>query len=206
MNEEMHRSTNPDFQLDIMDLHTEIGKQTSTYAYYSDQLVEAKADRERLLNRLDLRESQIELEIRKDAEDSGQKLTETRIQSLIKVRDEIVDLKEKIVEANRAVGGLATAMSGPAMAVAIGYALQAPPLVLFSLITVGFASNALGGAGGPLAVLFVAIISAEVGKAVSKETKIDILVTPLVTIGVGIALSAWWAPAPAGAVRTACLR
>ena len=93
------------------------------------------------------------------------------------------------------VGGLATAMSGPAMAVAIGYALQAPPLVLFSLITVGFASNALGGAGGPLAVLFVAIISAEIGKAVSKETKVDILVTPLVTIGVGVALSAWWAPA-----------
>ncbi|WP_330583180.1 PTS sugar transporter subunit IIC [Pseudobutyrivibrio xylanivorans] len=93
------------------------------------------------------------------------------------------------------VGGLAVAMSGPAMAVAIGHALQAPPLVLFSLISVGFASNALGGAGGPLAVLFVAIISAEVGKLISKETKIDILVTPLVTIGVGIALSAWWAPA-----------
>ena len=93
------------------------------------------------------------------------------------------------------VGGLATAMSGPAMAVAIGYALHTPPLVLFSLITVGFASNALGGAGGPLAVLFIAIIASEIGKAVSKETKIDILVTPLVTIGVGVALSAWWAPA-----------
>ncbi len=93
------------------------------------------------------------------------------------------------------VGSLATAMSGPAMAVAIGYALQAPPLVLFSLITVGFASNALGGAGGPLAVLFIAILAAEIGKAVSKETKVDILVTPLVTIGVGIGLSAWWAPA-----------
>ena len=93
------------------------------------------------------------------------------------------------------VGGLATAMSGPAMAVAIGYALHCPPLVLFSLITVGFASNALGGAGGPLAVLFVAIIASEVGKAVSKETKVDILVTPLVTISVGIALSACWAPA-----------
>ena len=93
------------------------------------------------------------------------------------------------------VGGLATAMSGPAMAVAIGYALHCPPLVLFSLITVGFASNTLGGAGGPLAVLFVAIIASEIGKAVSKETKIDILVTPLVTIGVGVALSAWWAPA-----------
>ena len=93
------------------------------------------------------------------------------------------------------VGGLASAMSGPAMACAIGYALQAPPLVLFSLITVGFASNALGGAGGPLAVLFVAILAAEAGKAVSKETKVDILVTPLVTIFVGVALSAWWAPA-----------
>ncbi len=93
------------------------------------------------------------------------------------------------------VGGLASAMSGPAMAAAIGYALQAPPLVLFSLVTVGFASNTLGGAGGPLAVLFIAIISAEVGKAVSKETKVDILVTPLVTIFVGVVLSAWWAPA-----------
>lgn len=93
------------------------------------------------------------------------------------------------------VGGLASAMSGPAMAVAIGYALRCPPLVLFSLITVGFSANALGGAGGPLAVLFVAIFAAELGKAVSKETKIDILVTPLVTIGIGIALSALLAPA-----------
>ncbi len=102
-----------------------------------------------------------------------------------------------------AVGGYASAMSGAAMAVAIGYALQAPPLVLFSLATVGYAANALGsttldgskGAGGPLAVLFIAIIAAELGKAVSKETKIDILVTPLVTILVGVGLSAWWAPA-----------
>ena len=101
------------------------------------------------------------------------------------------------------VGGYASAMSGSAMAVAIGYALQAPPLVLFSLATVGYAANALGsttltgesGAGGPLAVLFIAVIAAELGKAVSKETKVDILVTPLVTILSGVALSAWWAPA-----------
>ena len=92
------------------------------------------------------------------------------------------------------VGGLAMAMSGPAMACAIGYALQAPPLVLFSLITVGFSANALGGAGGPLAVLFIAIITAECGKAVSKETKVDILVTPLITIAVGVALSYLIAP------------
>ena len=92
------------------------------------------------------------------------------------------------------VGGIASAMSGPAMAVAIGYALKCPPLVLFSMTAVGFASNALGGAGGPLAVLIIAIFAAEIGKAVSGETKIDILVTPLVTIGVGMFLS--WLIAP----------
>ena len=92
------------------------------------------------------------------------------------------------------VGGLASAMSGPAMAVAIGYALKCPPLVLFSMITVGFSANALGGAGGPLAVLFIAIIAAECGKMISKETKVDILVTPLITIGLGIFLS--WLIAP----------
>ena len=107
------------------------------------------------------------------------------------------------IEALMTIGGYASAMSGPAMAIAIGYALKAPPLVLFSLATVGYAANALGsttldggaGAGGPLAVLFIAVIAAELGKAVSKETKIDILVTPLVTILAGVGLSAWWAPA-----------
>ena len=93
------------------------------------------------------------------------------------------------------VGGLAVAMTGPAMAIAIGYALKCPPLVLFSLAAVGFAANGLGGAGGPLAVLIIAIIAAEFGKAVQGETKVDILVTPLVTIGIGVGLSAWWAPA-----------
>ena len=93
------------------------------------------------------------------------------------------------------IGGYASKMAGPAMAVAIGYALRCPPLVLFSLVAVGFASNELGGAGGPLAVLIIAVIAAEVGKAVSKETKIDILVTPLVTIFTGVGLSALIAPA-----------
>lgn len=88
------------------------------------------------------------------------------------------------------VGGFASQMAGPAMAIAIGYALQCPPLVLFSLTAVGWASNSLGGAGGPLAVLVIAIIAAELGKAVSKETKIDILVTPLVTIFSGVGLAA----------------
>jgi uncharacterized membrane protein len=77
-------------------------------------------------------------------------------------------------------------MVGPGIAVAIGFALRCPPLVLFSLIPVGYATNALGGAGGPLAVYFVAVVATECGKLVSKETKIDILVTPIVTVLVGV--------------------
>ena len=88
-----------------------------------------------------------------------------------------------------------THVVGAAMACAIGWALHCPPLVLFSLITVGSATNELGGAGDPLAVLIITVIAAELGKAVSKETKIDILVTPFVTIFSGCMLAAWCAPA-----------
>ncbi len=100
------------------------------------------------------------------------------------------------------IGGLASAMVGPGIAIAIGFALHTPPMVLFSLIPVGFAANAMGGAGGPLAVYFVAIVASECGKLVSKETKIDILVTPIVTILVGIGLSALIA-APIGKAASA---
>ena len=100
------------------------------------------------------------------------------------------------------IGSLCSAMVGPGMAVAIGRALEAPPLVLFSLIPVGFAANYMGGAGGPLAVLFVALFAAEVGKAVSKETKIDILVTPIVTVLVGVGFAALIA-APVGRAASA---
>ena len=92
------------------------------------------------------------------------------------------------------IGVYAMAVSGPAMAIAIGYALKCPPMVLFSLAAVGWAANAEGGAGGPLAVLVIAIIAAECGKAVSTETKIDLLVTPAVTILVGVALAKLIAP------------
>ena len=92
------------------------------------------------------------------------------------------------------IGTFAQAVTGPAMAVSIGYALKRPPLVLFSSIAVGGAANQLGGAGGPLAVFVVTIFAAEFGKLVSKETKVDIIVTPSVTICVGVLLSMWWAP------------
>lgn len=92
-------------------------------------------------------------------------------------------------------GTYGSTVAGPAMAVSIGYALHAPQLVLFSLVAVGGAANELGGAGGPLAVYLIAIIACEIGKLVSKETKIDILITPAVTILVGTGLSVLCAPA-----------
>ncbi len=95
------------------------------------------------------------------------------------------------------VGGYAKSVQGSAMAIAIGFALKCPPLVLFSLAAVGYAANTLGGAGGALAVLIIAIVAAELGKMVSKETKLDILVTPIVTICSGILLAMWIA-APIG--------
>ena len=95
------------------------------------------------------------------------------------------------------IGKFASSMVGPGMAVAIGYALHAPAMVLFSLIPVGYATNLMGGAGGPLAVYVVAVIAAEFGKLVSKETKIDILVTPIVTILIGVGL-AYFIAAPIG--------
>jgi len=114
----------------------------------------------------------------------------------------IVTLKSGNQEIAYTIGGLASALVGPGISVAIGFALGCPNLVLFSLIPVGFAANAMGGAGGPLAVYFVAIVASECGKLVSKETKIDIIVTPIVTILTGIGLSCLIA-APIGAAAKA---
>lgn len=93
------------------------------------------------------------------------------------------------------IGGFASSVKGPAMAAAIGVSLNAPNLVLFSLLAVGYAADALGGAGGPLAVYFIAVLASECGKMVSKETRLDILVTPFVTICIGSLLSIGVAPA-----------
>jgi len=92
------------------------------------------------------------------------------------------------------IGAYAQAMAGPAMAAAIAWALKADPLVIFSAAAVGQAANALGGAGGPLAVFVIAIAAVECGRLVSRKTRVDILVTPFVTIFVGGMLSLWVAP------------
>ena len=92
------------------------------------------------------------------------------------------------------IGKFAQNMVGPVMAAAIAYSLKAHPLVIFSTAAVGFAANSLGGAGGPLAVFFIAIIASEIGMLVSKKTKVDIVITPFVTVLVGGLLSVFVAP------------
>lgn len=73
------------------------------------------------------------------------------------------------------IAGYAKSATGAALGVSIAYALKAPTLVLFSAATVGIAGNELGG---PVGALVATIIAAELGKIVSKETPVDILVTP----------------------------
>ncbi|MBE6602641.1 MAG: PTS sugar transporter subunit IIC [Ruminococcaceae bacterium] len=92
------------------------------------------------------------------------------------------------------IGTGASSVAGPAMAVAIAFSLKAHPLVVYSCAGVGALANTNGDPGGPLAVLLIAIIAAEIGMLVSKKTKVDILVTPFVTLLVGGLLSIWCAP------------
>lgn len=81
------------------------------------------------------------------------------------------------------ISAYAKSATGAALGVSIAYALKSPQLVLFSAATVGIAGNELGG---PVGALVATIIAAELGKIVSKETPVDILVTPGVTIISGV--------------------
>ncbi|MCM3714985.1 PTS transporter subunit IIC [Halalkalibacter oceani] len=80
------------------------------------------------------------------------------------------------------VGALTMSMMGPAIAVAVAYGLKAPRLVIFAAIISGAAGAELGG---PAGAFVAAVISTECGKLVSQETKLDIIVTPFVTIMTG---------------------
>ncbi len=102
----------------------------------------------------------------------------------------------------------AKAATGMAIGVAIAHRLGAHPLALYSCAAVGAMSNAMGAvisdgkildwavtsntgsggvfyAAGPAGAFFAVVIACEVGKLVSKQTKVDIIVTPVVTLLVG---------------------
>lgn len=89
------------------------------------------------------------------------------------------------------IAGYAKGATGAALGVSIAYALKAPQLVLFSAATVGIAGNELGG---PVGALLATIVAAELGKIVSKETRVDILVTPGITIISGILIAQFVGP------------
>mgnify|MGYP005751182507 FL=1 len=79
------------------------------------------------------------------------------------------------------IGDVAMSLTGPAIGIAIAYALEAPPLILFSALVIG----AFGYEFGPAGSYVATILAVEVSKLVSKSTKLDILVTPFTTIAVG---------------------
>ncbi|MBE6598083.1 MAG: PTS sugar transporter subunit IIC [Ruminococcaceae bacterium] len=90
------------------------------------------------------------------------------------------------------INNSAKAVTGAAIGVAIAYSLKAHPLVIYSSAAVGYLANALGvtigdknPTAGPAGAFFAVIIAAEIGMLVSRRTKVDILVTPTVTILVG---------------------
>ena len=80
------------------------------------------------------------------------------------------------------IGIMAMGATGYAIGVAVAYGLKAPPLVLFAAAVAGFAGQSAGGVPG---AFLAALIGVEFGKIVSKETPVDIIVTPTVTIITG---------------------
>lgn len=90
------------------------------------------------------------------------------------------------------MGQLAMNLMGPAIGVAVAYGLKAPRLVLFAAAVSGAAGAELGGPAGSFVA---AVLSTEIGKLVSKETKLDIIVTPFVTIFIGFFTAAFIGPA-----------
>lgn len=82
------------------------------------------------------------------------------------------------------LGGVAKSLMGAGIGVAVSYGLKAPPLVAFCGVITGTLGAA--GAGGPAGAFIAAAIGCEFGKAVSKETKLDIIATPAVVLISGI--------------------
>ncbi|WP_227396587.1 PTS transporter subunit IIC [Jeotgalibacillus aurantiacus] len=89
------------------------------------------------------------------------------------------------------MGTLAITLAGPAIGAAVAYGLKAPPLVLFAAVVTGAAGYSLGGPAGSYVA---ALVSVEIGKMVSQTTKLDIVVTPFITIATGYIISAFVGP------------
>ena len=80
---------------------------------------------------------------------------------------------------------------GAAIGAAIAYGLKSKPLVVFSCIAVGAIGYQLGG---PVGAYISTLVANEVASLVAGKTKIDIVVTPLVTIITGGFVSTFAGP------------
>ena len=89
-------------------------------------------------------------------------------------------------------GAQAMALMGAAVGVSVAWGVKAPPLVLFASAITGMMGADLGGPAGSF---LAAAIGAEFGKAISKETKVDILVTPALTLIMGMISAMIFGPA-----------
>ena len=100
------------------------------------------------------------------------------------------------------IGTIASVATGAAIGVGTAYVMDSPRLIIFaSAITGLFGANAsalvkgtliteagavaLGGAGDPLGAFIAVIAGIEIGRFVSGKTKVDIILTPIVTIIAG---------------------
>lgn len=102
------------------------------------------------------------------------------------------------------IGKMAAAMTSAGIGVGVAYRFKESPLVVLSSATAGmvggFASKILAGSllvdgavvlagpGEPLGAFIAALVGIELGHLVSGKTKVDILVTPIVTIVTGAAV------------------
>lgn len=102
------------------------------------------------------------------------------------------------------MGKMASAVTGAGIGIGVAYRLKAPAYVMLSAGTAGmvgaFAAKILAGTfftdgvvhlagpGEPLGAFIAAMIAVDVGRLVAGKTKIDILVTPLVSIVSGSAV------------------
>ena len=99
--------------------------------------------------------------------------------------------------------------TGAVLGIAVAYALRAPALVLFASGVVGMCGNDLttlitaadgvqrSVAAGPAGAFLCVLFACEIGKLVSKTTKVDIIVTPAVTLASGALVAMLICPAVA---------
>ena len=99
------------------------------------------------------------------------------------------------------IASIAMALTGPVIGIGVAHALKAPKLVILASGVVGFlgafGSNLgtnnlldqgkliISGSGDPLGAFIAVVIAAEIGRFISGKTKVDIIITPFVTIIIG---------------------